>query len=665
MTHSLRVKRLLAGSRILVKIFFALNGKKDYFFFMRVQNPLIFILIVLLAVLSCRREAGAESDLSPTFSVEYARLEEGRVVAAVWVTPPPGYYTYAHDDTGPMPVRLSVLDSSMRSVPVSVVYPRGQAQRDSLEPSRQALVYRGRFPVWITLPEKELLTRKLHARINLLLCSSRNCIPGRKDLPLALPASVFPLRDMPWEEAYREAVRRSGAVQGVPEAATPAAGTVTAISPTEALSPLPPESGAATARQLVPRFFQGGLEPSALGPALLLGFLAGLLLNVMPCVLPVLTIKLSGFLSVSGHEDKGKQQRHLREHAIFFSAGIMTWFGVLAGGVGGLGIAWGGLFQSPWFIHGLLLLVFLLALSMFGLFTLPVLDFKVASSGNPALRAYSAGLVATLLATPCSGPLLGGVLGWAVLQPLPVILAVFLATGMGMALPHLLLAVRPEAVRLLPRPGPWLEVMERLMGFFLLGTALYLLSILPASLHLATLLVLLITALAAWIWGKWGSLAASGRRRVGIACLSLSLAGGALWWSLLPPGPPVPWTNFHAGQFEAVLGKEPLLVEFTADWCPSCKMLEHTVLTPKNLDPLIRKYGLRMIRVDLTTPNPDGDALLRALGSISIPVTAIFPKGFLANSPLVLRDIYTVGQLEQALSMSLPEKKAGTDGSAP
>ncbi len=624
---------------------------------MRIHTLLPFVLIVLITVFPCRQQAQAKIALLPTLSAEYARLKDDHIIAAIWVTPPSGYYTYAHDDTGPMPVRLSVVDSSMQPVPVSVVYPPGQAQRDRLDPSRQALIYRGRFPVWVRIPEKMLLTQKLHARIDLLLCSSRNCIPGRENLPLVLPDSILPLQDMAWAESYHEAVRRSGSVQNFSDGSIPLVNTATAVSPTEPLSPLLPESGLKMARHFVPRFFQGGLEPSTLGPALLFGFLAGLLLNVMPCVLPVLTIKLSGFLAVSGHEDEKGRQGHLREHAIFFTAGIMTWFGILAGCVGGLGLAWGGLFQSPWFVYGLLILVFLLALSMFGIFSLPVLDFKITASSHPALQAYSAGLVATLLATPCSGPLLGGVLGWAVLQPLPVIFALFMATGMGMAMPHLLLAVRPEAVRLLPRPGPWLGVMERLMGFFLLGTALYLLSVLPDSLHLSALIVLLITAFAAWVWGKWGSLTSSWRQRVVITCISLSLVVGAVWWSLLPPGPSVPWTTFTARQFESALGRYPLLVEFTADWCPSCKMLEHTVLTSENLDPLIKKYGLRVIRVDLTTPNPDGDALLRALGSISIPVTAIFPKGFLANSPLVLRDIYTFRQLEQALSTLQPVQK--------
>lgn len=205
--------------------------------------------------------------------------------------------------------------------------------------------------------------------------------------------------------------------------------------------------------RFTPRFPQESLEPTALGTALFLGLLAGLILNVMPCVLPVLTMKVSALLSSSGYETEGQRLAHFREHNVLFAAGILTWFLVLAFCVGALGLAWGGLFQNTHLVYGLLILVFLLSLSLFDVFTLPVLDFKVGASRNPKTQAYLTGLVATLLATPCSGPLLGGVLGWAALQPLPVIVAVFTATGIGMALPYLVLAAWPGAARILPKPA--------------------------------------------------------------------------------------------------------------------------------------------------------------------------------------------------------------------
>ncbi|WP_300686942.1 thioredoxin family protein, partial [uncultured Bilophila sp.] len=125
---------------------------------------------------------------------------------------------------------------------------------------------------------------------------------------------------------------------------------------------------------------------------------------------------------------------------------------------------------------------------------------------------------------------------------------------------------------------------------------------------------------------------------------------------VLPAPEPAPWEPFRPETFQSLLKKEPLLLDFTADWCPSCKFLEQTVLTPKRLRSLQERYGLRLIKVDLTRPDPEAQALLRALDSVSIPVTAIFPKGLLSNSPLVLRDLYTSGQLDQALSTLSPRK---------
>ena len=409
---------------------------------------------------------------------------------------------------------------------------------------------------------------------------------------------------------------------------------------------------------LHPRYPSASLEPQSLGMALLFGLLAGLILNVMPCVLPVLTIKISSLLHAAGSDDTATRLSSFRQHNLYFAAGIGTWFACLVVAVGGLGLAWGGLFQHRELVYGLLVLVFLLGLSLFDLFTLPVLDFKLKATSSPRLQAYLSGFMATLLATPCSGPLLGGVLGWAASRPLPVIALVFLSTGLGMSLPYLALAAFPGAARLLPRPGPWTGVMERLVGFFLLGTSLYLLSILPESFRLYALTALLVVALAAWIWGRWGGFDASRRRRFVVRVLAVCLAGGAIWWSLMPAASPPPWQPLAPADFRAELGRQPLLVTFTADWCPSCKVLERTVLTPDRLAALSARYGLRLIKVDITRPDADAEGLLRSLGSLSIPVTALFPAGAESAAPLVLRDLYTSSSLEAAAAQAFAKESS-------
>ena len=618
--------------------------------------PSRFLLILSIIAFFLAIPAGGHAEGLPlSVETDYAQGTDTNAhpLAILWLTAAEGYHTYAHGETEGLPTTVTVRGPEGRPADVTVLYPAGHVATDSFDPSKRIRAYSGRFPIFIrfdALPSQPGKQAYL-AEVSMLLCSAKNCVPVRQEISLTFPV---PLPALPSAAlaAYREA--QGGPAPSAPPSNAPSA----APSPQATLAPA--VAGEPQAAQMEwhfrPRFPQDSLEPTALGTALVLGLLAGLLLNVMPCVLPVLTMKVSALLTASGHADERARIAHFRQHNILFAAGILTWFLVLAVSVGGLGLAWGGLFQNTGVVYGLLILVFLLALSLFDVFTLPVLDFKVGASANPRAQAYLTGLVATLLATPCSGPLLGGVLGWVALQPLPVVMAVFTATGLGMALPYLVLAAWPGAARILPKPGAWTGIMERLVGFFLMGTALYLLSILPEARRLAALAALLACALAAWMWGRWGGLRASLRQKALVGALALLVAGGSVWWSVLPAPEPAPWEPFRPDTFQSLLKKEPLLLDFTADWCPSCKFLEQTVLTPKHLRSLQERYGLRLIKVDLTRPDPQAQALLRALGSVSIPVTAIFPKGLLSNSPLVLRDLYTSGQLDQALSTLSPRK---------
>lgn len=604
-----------------------------------------------------------------SYDVDYAldtQSEQPRSVAVIWITPQSGYYAYAHHGDSAKPAELVLRATTGVTPPLTVLYPVGRMRQDFFEPDKTISAYEGRFPIFVRFDAGT--TTRFIANLSLLLCSRQNCIPVQQEISLDIPDRLTPLADVSWQEAYRAALPGRAPVQDFSSSETDSS-RIPVIPPTGSFSastqkPLPVSNLIPLSEKHIsvssepkehqewtftPRFPQQALEPTALGTAMLLGLLAGLILNVMPCVLPVLTMKISGLLSASGHTDERSRLKHFREHNLLFAAGILTWFIVLAVTVGSMGLAWGGLFQNVGLVYGLLLLVFLLSLSLFDVFTLPILDFKVGASGNPRTQAYLAGLVATLLATPCSGPLLGGVLGWAALQPLPVVMAVFTATGIGMSTPYLVLAAWPRAARILPKPGAWTGIMERLVGFFLMGTAIYLLSILPETQRLSALVTLLIAALAAWIWGQWGGLRASGRQKAFTGTLAVLMVAGAIWWSVQPPAVAAPWQPFSASSFRAVLAKQPLLVEFTADWCPSCKVLERTVLTPERLRSAIDRYGVRLIKVDLTRPDPEAQALLRSLGSVSIPVTAVFPQGTLSDSPLVLRDLYTPGQLEDVL----------------
>lgn len=618
-------------------------------------------------------------------SVEYAH-DNKNPWAVVWLQMREDYHAYAHDlgaKTG-RPTTLTVPVEKGAALPV--FYPIGVLQRDIYTPSVMVRVYEGRVPLFVRL-DGLAAGKAVKGRLELLLCSSKHCLPLTRTVTLTLPTgdiNALPtVASQTWAAQWRAAVpgknvgspaapsaanpapilqggasvslsggqaASQGAVQGSTQggAALALSGGASDVLPASAI-----QQASDTEWVFSPRPVQEETEVSSLGKAILLGLLAGILLNCMPCVLPVLTLKASAMLVV-GDGDKVARARRFREHNLFFAAGVLTQFFLLAVVLGTAGLIWGQIFQSVTFVAAMLVVVFMLGLSMLGLFTLPVIDLKGTSSGSPRLQAFFTGIMATLLATPCSGPLLGGVLSWAFMQPQTVLMVVFMSVGLGMSVPYFILAFKPELAAFLPRPGRWMAVLERLVGFFLLGTSLYLLSILPQEQHLSLLAALLLVALGGWIWGYFGGYDAPRWRRnvlgTGLAALVLSV----VFFAARPPVADTVWENFDVATFREQLGKEPMLVEFTADWCPNCKFLERTVLTPRRLQRWKDQYNMRFIRVDLTRAHPEAEALLQALGGSSIPLTAIFTKGLASSAPLVLRDIYSAEMLKGALRRAFP-----------
>ncbi|MDO5484226.1 MAG: cytochrome c biogenesis protein CcdA, partial [Desulfovibrionaceae bacterium] len=521
--------------------------------------------------------------------------------------------------------------------------------RDYFDAQATVQVYEGETTLFARLPGSAT-GQPYTAEVSLLLCSSRHCLPVDEVWSDTVPQHLPQLAAMPWAASWRALAEPQGQAPTLP--ATSPAVPATAAEPSADSQPLPPPEDFDL--QLTPRYADESLEIAGLGKALLLGVLAGLLLNAMPCVLPVLTLKITGLLLLGGGAEG---IRRFREHNICFAAGVMTLFTVLALILGMADLMWGQLYQSQSLILVMLLLVFLMGLSMLGVFSLPVIDLKTGDSSlHPRLQAYITGLMATFLATPCSGPLLGGVLGWAFTQPLFTLVTVFWAVGLGMALPYIVFSLWPDMARILPRPGAWMQIFERLLGFCLLGTALYLLSILPAEKYIHVLSVLLLTGGGAWFWGRFCGLNAPLRRRRLAGLMGLMLLAGAILWLLRPVAALPQWQEFTPAGFRAQLGSRPMLVEFTADWCPNCKFLESTVLGDERIRKWQARYGFTLVRVDLTSANAWAVRLLEALGSKSIPVTALFPAGEHAREPLVLRDVYGVATLERAMDEAFGQK---------
>ncbi|WP_144277292.1 protein-disulfide reductase DsbD family protein [Mailhella massiliensis] len=650
------------------------------------------LLLALLFVLPCGKAASASSGLPYRFHTEWAKLsavdgrtltpplEKNTSMAVLWLMPQSGYHSYAHEggDEG-IPLTVTVLADGEPLGPGKVQIHYVPGTETSLPSGGRSYLYHGVIPVFLVFREVE--SRAVTLDISLLACSDQHCRPvhTRILLPTA-PAELPNAAQQSWFQQFLESPACCGEenippeIPSVPETfAEPAPQKHADLLPDAPTSvfqkrsklnaapavPLPSAVSRAEPEgwDLAPQHLEGSFQIDGWPRAVGLGLLAGLLLNFMPCVLPVLTMKFS--LLLDNEESFEARRKTIREHTMFFAAGIVAWFTLLAIISGLTGILWGQLFQSSEVIFLMLLIVFCMGLSMFDVFHLPVLDLQTHHSSSPRMQAFSTGMFTTLLATPCSGPLLGGVLAWGITKPLPVLMTIFAATGVGMAAPYVALACYPRLVRFLPKPGAWLSVLERVLGLMLMGTAIYLFSLLPPALHVKTLITLLVAATTAWIWGRWGSLRGSITRRMFLGAFAVGAIFLSGFWAFLPAQKEiVPWVEFSEETFREDFGKKAMIVEFTADWCPTCKVLERTTLAAPNLLPILDQYSLTAVKVDMTFKNDAHQKLLRALNSASIPLLAVFPAGEGAASPVILRDIYTTTDLHLALRQAkIPHKR--------
>ncbi|MDE5831670.1 MAG: thioredoxin family protein [Desulfovibrio sp.] len=631
-----------------------------------IVKPFVSLATLILCLLTAAGAGAANVSVIP--ELEFARRSD-QILIRISYDIPSSYHAYANKTGGAgLPTTVDLTIEDLGKMPV--IYPRGDREKDIFDPSKQINVYKGRVSMLAIAP-LEATGAMYVLKMNMLLCSNKRCVPFKESIAGKAPASIPFLADVAWRDEATRLLDREAESAG-------------AISLEEGKAPKPieiggdkldPSVGGGDAERkkkgreavtqpddfeldLSPRYTEESVESYTLWKGAILGLLAGLILNAMPCVLPVLTLKVSGLFLMGNADDKQKL-RLFRDHNIYFAIGVLSFFTFLAVALGAADLMWGQLYQNQTLLLTMLILVFLMGLSLLGVFTLPAFDLRAGTeSSNPKIKSYITGLVSTFLATPCSGPLLGGVLAWSFAQPLLVMLVIFWCVGVGMALPYIIFSIWPNLARILPRPGDWMYVFEHILGFLLLGTALYLFSILPQSKHIHILIVLLLTAMGAWLWGKYCNLTAPLSRRRIWGAASLCGLVFAIFWIARPIAHTPAWQEFTPENFMDNLGKKNMLVEFTADWCPNCKLLEATVLTEKDLFKWKKNYDLQLIKVDLTQTDPYAQKLLEMLGSKSIPLTAIFGKGQRASEPVVLRDIYGKQTLNQALSDTL----SGTKG---
>jgi thiol:disulfide interchange protein DsbD len=407
---------------------------------------------------------------------------------------------------------------------------------------------------------------------------------------------------------------------------------------------------------------------------LLFAFLGGLILNLMPCVFPVLSMKAVSFADIAR-----KSPWEVRAHGLVFTAGVLVCFAVivailLALRAGGAEIGWGFQLQSPVFVTLLAYLMFAVGLNLSGVFTIGTRLMGLGSglAVHPGyLGTFATGVLATLVATPCTAPFMGVALGYALTQPWQVSLLIFEALGLGLAFPYLLLSLSPKLLRFLPKPGVWMERLKEFLAFPMYATAAWLVWVLTLQTGsagiLAALIGMILIALGAW---SYQSTRMAGPRwhwvgRIG-AVVAFAIALGLVRVPVVNDAGEVASASRQVGQgpawepfsrprlVEIIAEGRPAFVNFTAAWCITCLANERVALSSPRLAALFEKRGIVYLKADWTRQDPEITRMLSSFGRSGVPLYVYYPPA--GAEPVILPQILTEAVVLENLGVSLDAK---------
>ena len=398
---------------------------------------------------------------------------------------------------------------------------------------------------------------------------------------------------------------------------------------------------------------------------LLFGFLGGIILNLMPCVLPVISLKIFGFV-----QQAGQSRQKIFRSGIAFTIGIFAWFialAVLLIALKGAGrdVTWGGFqFTNSYFVLALSVIVLVFALNLFGVFEVslpqPVTrNLLSTSERKDLLGSFFQGVFATVLATPCTAPFLGTALGFAFTQSAAIILAMFIAIASGMSAPYLLLSAQPAWLRFLPRPGPWMLHVKQFMGFLLLATLLFLLYVVGAQRGLEGAIwascFLLVISVACWMKGAFVVPTASAVKRIVVLALMLLLVIGSGVYFIGDKFQSAKiasadsqirgdWQPFTPERLQTELEQgRTVFVDFTAAWCLTCKFNEASVLEAQDVREAFQRHGIVKLKADWTNGDPEITKLLQKFGRPGVPLYVLYPAK--NEEPIVFPEVLTKGMI--------------------
>jgi thiol:disulfide interchange protein len=401
---------------------------------------------------------------------------------------------------------------------------------------------------------------------------------------------------------------------------------------------------------------------------LLFAFIGGFILNFMPCVFPVIALKILGFVQQSK-----EAPRRVFKLGLIYGLGVLVSFLTLAGIViavqqAGGAASWGMQLQNPYFSLALTLLIVLVALNLFGVFEINLGGRAMGAAGELTARhgpggAFFNGVLATVLATPCTAPFLAPALGFAFAQP-PALIAVFFATvALGLAAPYIVLSWRPAWLRFLPRPGPWMEKFKILLGFPMLAVAIWLFSFTARRFGpdgpLWVGLFLLIVALAAWIWGEfvqrgrqWRGLAMAVSLILVVAGYTYGMETRLNWRAPVGSAPAIAWQKWSPEAVEQARQQgRPVLVDFTADWCLTCQFNKRSSIEIPAVRTKLNEINALALVGDNTDSDPNIVAELRKFDRAGVPLVLVYPRDS-QKPPVVLPELLTPSMVLDALNQA-------------
>ncbi|WP_108124424.1 protein-disulfide reductase DsbD family protein [Saccharospirillum mangrovi] len=394
------------------------------------------------------------------------------------------------------------------------------------------------------------------------------------------------------------------------------------------------------------------LSSVTLAGALLFALLGGMILNLMPCVFPVLSLKA---LQLAQHP--GDSNQHAIAHGWVYTAGVVVSFILVAVALltlrsFGTWVGWGFQLQSPAFVAALVALFFVLALAMSGIVEIGGRWMGVGQdlTTQPGLSgSFFTGVLATLVATPCTAPFMGAAIGYALSQPASLSVLIFALMGLGMALPILVLTYLPALGRWLPKPGAWMQTFRQLMAFPLFATVLWLLWVLveltDPSVIMSAGFGLLLLALVLWS-GQWVARWQGMARWISRGVRLIVAVWGLVWVFAAPPSDEL-WQPYDAAQLERYRANgDAVFIDVTAAWCITCKANERVALSGERFEQLVERTGVRLMRADWTRPTPAVDALIEGFGRNGVPLYALYPAD--SGAPTLLPQILTPSLVAEA-----------------